>query len=117
VYVGKTTVSNRFQGGHLAALRLHHHNYANASKTLYRCSVTVLIGDDHVALEWVDPFITAAAILDNVESQLIYKFQPRLNTLKRRQNRAKHKATLHIQNTIDEGRGTFLSEYIIDGAP
>jgi hypothetical protein len=80
VYIGKTVADSRFSGGHAAALKLHDPVYSGLRKTLYRCSVTVLVKSDHVALEWVDPAKVAAQILDDVESRLIFALKPELNS-------------------------------------
>lgn len=113
VYIGKTTASNRFAGGHRAALRLHDPKYKDCEKIVYRCSITILVDDDHVALEWVDPLAVAEQILDDVESHLIYHFKPQLNTQKKKNNRATHQISIHIQNLVEDLRsGSFLNNYI-----
>jgi hypothetical protein len=114
VYIGKTTASNRFAGGHSAALKLHDPKYQNYEKMVYRCSITMPLGDDHVALEWVDPVSVAEQILDDVESHLIYHFQPPLNTQKKKKNLATHQISIHIQNLAEGLRhDSFLNDYII----
>ncbi|MDP1861948.1 MAG: hypothetical protein Q8K82_25030 [Gemmatimonadaceae bacterium] len=116
VYIGKTTSKSRFAGGHRAALRLLAPRFKSADKFLYRCSITVSLDADHVALEWVDPLATACAILDDVESRLIHSLQPSLNTHKRKADVARNKCAIHVQNTIEGTLGSFLDDYIVDQA-
>jgi hypothetical protein len=114
VYVGKTTARNRFSRGHSVALKLLAPEYQHSEKLVYRLSVTVLVNDDHVSLEWLDPIEVAEQVLDDVESLLIYDLQPPLNSQKKRRNLAKHQTGIHIQNIV-EGLKTdsFLNDYII----
>ena len=114
VYIGKTTGANRFSGGHAVALKLTDPKYASCEKLIYRCSVTIPVGDDHVALEWIDPIEVAERILDDVESHLIYEFKPPLNHQKKKRNLAKHQTSIHIQNIAEGLRpNSFLHDYII----
>lgn len=114
VYVGQTTANNRFAGGHSAALRLHAPEYRDTDKIVYRCSVTLALDDDHVALEWVELFSEAQQILNDVESHLIYEFQPPLNSQKKKKNLASRRIGIHIQNLVEGLRnGSFLNDYII----
>ena len=55
-------------------------------KLVYRCSVTIPVGEDHVALGWIDPIDVAERILDDVETHLIYEFKPPLNYQKKTEN-------------------------------
>lgn len=113
VYVGKTTSKSRFADGHAAALKLHSPVFNGKEKLIYRCSVTVELGD-WVLLEWIEPTIIAQRILDDIESRLIHEFKPELNILKVSKDLAKHKATIHIQNPLCECKeGSFLNDYII----
>lgn len=114
VYIGKTTARNRFSRGHSVALKLLDPKFQRYEKLVYRLSATVLVGDDHVSLEWLDPLAVAEQILDDVESLLIYDCKPALNAQKKKRNLAKHQTSIHIQNLV-EGlkRGSFLNDYII----
>ncbi|HKY54928.1 MAG TPA: hypothetical protein VJM08_11505 [Anaerolineales bacterium] len=112
-YVGKTTAANRFSGGHSVALELTDPKYNNCEKLVYRCSVTIPVGDDHVALEWIDPVHVAERILNDVESRLIYEFKPPLNYQKKKRNLANHQAGIHIQNDVEGLKpNSFLNDYI-----
>jgi hypothetical protein len=114
VYVGKTTAANRFSRGHSVAIKLNDPKYKDCEKLVYRCSVTILLGDDHVALEWIDPVDVAEQILNDVESCLIYEFQPSLNSQKKKRNLATHQSSIHIQNVLESLRpNSFLNDYII----
>lgn len=114
VYVGQTSANNRFAGGHSAALKLHAPEYRDFDKLVYRCSVTLALDDDHVALEWVEPTSVAQQILNDVESHLIYEFQPPLNTHKKKKNLASRPIDIHIQNVVDGLReGSFLNDYFV----
>lgn len=114
VYVGQTTANNRFAGGHSAALKLHEPAYKDTDKMVYRCSVTLAMDDDHVALEWVEPFSVAQQILNDIESHLIYEFQPPLNSKGKKKNLASRQIDIHIQNLVDGLRdGSFLNDYMI----
>lgn len=104
VYVGKTSVSNRFSGGHAAALKLHAPEYANQSKWIYQCDVWFLHRQDYLCLEWLDPVTTAEAVLDGVESQLIFDLQPALNTAKRKKLTTTTPLVIHMQNMVSESR-------------
>ncbi|MDU0460313.1 MAG: hypothetical protein RW306_16415 [Geobacteraceae bacterium] len=115
VYLGKTTARSRFSGGHLAALKLHAPEFRDQDKLIYRCSITVILDGDNVALEWIDPIGTATAILYDVESRLIHDLQPQLNTLKRSRDAARNKSAIHVQNTVSGcGIDSFMHDYIID---
>jgi hypothetical protein len=99
VYIGKTVADTRFSGGHAAALKLHNPIYSGMKKTIYRCSVTVLLESDHVALEWVDPPEVAEQILDDVESRLIFALKPELNSKKTINDCAKNKCAVHVHQS------------------
>jgi len=112
VYVGKTTAASRFGGGHSAAIKLLDPKYNDYEKIVYRCSVTVST-DEWILLEWINPLSTAEKILDDLESQLIYNFQPAFNIQKKKISYAKFPTTIHIQHAIGPKR--FLHDEIIDG--
>lgn len=116
VYIGKSVTDDRFAGGHSAVTKLHHPSYRDAEKYVYRCSITLSLRREWVALEWVSTPSIAEQILDDVESRLIYHFQPPLNTQKKSSDLAVHKAfAIHIQNSHQKlAVKAFLNDWIID---
>ena len=110
VYVGKTENTSRFSGGHTAALKLHAPEYGDKEKKVYRCTVWFHNDDEYISLDWVQPEELAFRILDSTESQLIYYFQPMLNTLKKKKNHAKWNFYIHIQNFVGSG---FLNDEFV----
>ena len=110
VYVGKTENTNRFSGGHTAALKLHAPEYAAKEKKIYRGTVWFHNDNEYVSLDWVQPQQLAVELLDSVESHLIYSFQPELNSAKKKNKCAKWDFYIHIQNFIDQG---FLNDTFI----
>lgn len=110
VYVGKTVNTNRFKGGHTAALKLHAPKFKNSHKKVYRSTVWLHHNDEYISLDWVQPEQLAVRLLDSVESQLIYTFQPELNIAKKAKNYAKWDFYIHIQNFLPNG---FLNDKFI----
>ena len=110
VYVGKTKSSSRFSGGHTAALKLHNPRYDNRNKRVYRCSVWFHFNEEYIALDWIQPETLALKLLDSVESQLIFHFQPELNTNKKSKNNAEWIFYIHIQNFLVTG---FLNDTFV----
>lgn len=98
VYVGKTKNTSRFNGGHAAALKLHAPEYQGKAKHIYRCTTWFYINNEYISLDWVQPEETALALLDSIESQLIYELQPVLNTQKKKKSCARWEFNIHIQN-------------------
>jgi len=98
VYIGKSKTNSRFSGGHSAALKLHAPVYRRLRKRIYRCSIWFHDNRDYIALEWMEPESLALEFLDSIESQLIFKFKPPLNTLKKNNYCATKPVLLHIQN-------------------
>lgn len=80
VYIGKTKNTNRFSGGHRAALALHDPKFSNKEKKIYRATVWFYDGLDHICLDWIKPECLALELLASIERQLIYGFKPPLNT-------------------------------------
>jgi hypothetical protein len=103
VYVGKTMVASRFTGGHSAALKLHAPDYSQLKKKLYRATIWFYIDDEYIALDWIQPQDLALEILDSVESQLIFNFQPKLNVSKMNKDYTKWPFYIHIQNALTGG--------------
>lgn len=110
VYVGKTKNTSRFNGGHSAALKLHAPEYSNKAKKIYRSTVWFYIDEEYISLDWIQPDKLALELLDNLESMLIYNFQPALNTHKKKKNLTKWDFGLHIQNFLE---GSFLNDNFI----
>lgn len=110
VYVGKTKNTSRFNGGHTAALKLHAPEYQGRPKHIYRCTAWFCINDEYISLDWIQPEKVALDLLDSIESQLIYWFQPPLNTHKKKKNLARWEFSIHIQNLMCGG---FLNDEFI----
>jgi len=110
VYVGITSTTNRFLGGHKVALRLHHPKFQQYDKLIYQCVVWLHFDDEYIALEWLEPEGLPDAFLESVEAQLIYHFQPRFNIQKKKKFSAKYPLGLHIQNSLGE---KFLSDQMV----
>ncbi|MCE5180694.1 MAG: GIY-YIG nuclease family protein [Betaproteobacteria bacterium] len=110
VYVGKTKNTSRFDGGHSAALKLHAPDYINKKKNIYRSTVWFYVDDEYISLDWIQPDKLALELLDSLESQLIYNFQPTLNTHKKKKNLTKWDFQIHIQNFL---AGGFLNDVCI----
>lgn len=107
VYVGKTKNVSRFSGGHAVALKLHAPEYQSKPKRVYRSTIWFHFNDEYISLDWIHPEKLALKILDSIESQLIYAFQPALNTHKKKANLALWDFRIHIQNFQ---RGHFLND-------
>lgn len=101
VYIGKTKSNSRFQGGHSAAIKLHHPKYKNTIKKVYRASIWFHFNNEYIILDWIKPIDLALKILDIIESQLIYEFQPELNIKNKLSNSSQFEFTIHIQNSFD----------------
>ncbi|PCI56812.1 MAG: hypothetical protein COB36_00625 [Alphaproteobacteria bacterium] len=110
VYIGKTENTNRFLGGHSASLKLHAPEYKNKNKKIYRGTVWFHNNDEYISLDWVQPEELAVDLLDSTESHLIYNFQPKLNTSKKKKNYAKWGFYIHIQNFLEGG---FLNDAFV----
>jgi hypothetical protein len=110
VYVGKTKNSSRFSGGHIAALKLHAPEYAKKEKKIYRSTVWFHNDDEYISFDWIKPESLAHKLLDSVESQLIYRFQPVLNIDKKKKSYTKWNFHIHIQNFLG---GAFLNDTFI----
>lgn len=110
VYVGKTKNTSRFSGGHKAALKLHSLDYDGMPKRIYRATIWFYLNDEYISLDWIQPENVALELLDNVESILVYRLQPELNTQKKKTNCAKWDFHIHIQNFLETG---FLNDEFI----
>lgn len=113
VYVGKTSSkSGRFKSGHAAITGLHHPKYDGLKKQIYLGGVVLLSDDDEYRpLEWVKPLAKSEEILTSIEAELIFHFQPELNTIHKKSFDAVFPVTLHIQNY--EGDSPFLNDRFV----
>lgn len=82
VYIGKTNAkTHRFYSGHSAITALHRPEYRGLRTRLYLATVTIYSDEDHyIPLEWVHPDALRNTLWSDAEAQLIYYFQPELNT-------------------------------------
>ncbi len=114
VYFGKTSSkTKRFSSGHAALTKLNAPKFDGMQKYLYQgCIILLTAENDYLPLEWVHPYIESEKILKNVEAQLIYRFDPELNTNSKDKNNATNPLTLHIENYT--GKSEYLHEYIIE---
>ncbi|MEH7090726.1 hypothetical protein ICR95_07775 [Priestia megaterium] len=112
LYIGKTSSKfSRFSGGHTAAVKMHHPKYNDFEKRVYFGCVTFLDGDNHLPLEWLHPKEFSSSLIDSIESQLIHSLKPALNTQKKKNYRALHPTSIHIQNTSSDS--IYLDGYMI----
>lgn len=113
VYVGKTSSKRgRFTSGHAAITKLHNPKYDGLRKRLYLGGIVLLADDnEYQPLEWVKPLFKATEILNSIEAQLIYRFQPELNTHHRKHYDAKVPVSIHIQNF--SGETEFLHDQFV----
>jgi hypothetical protein len=113
VYVGKTSSKRgRFSSGHTAITKLHNPKYNGLRKRLYLGGIVLLADDnEYQPLEWVKPLCKAEEILNSIEAQLIYKFQPELNIQHRKYYNATVPFSIHIQNI--SGETEFLHDQFV----
>lgn len=104
VYIGITSSkSGRFNGGHSATTKLLDSQYDCLTKRLYLCQVTALAEDrGYLPLEWMEPYLESRKLLEDIESYLIYKLKPELNTRKKKNNCSRRELALHIVNYCGE---------------
>ncbi|MCU9553270.1 hypothetical protein OE319_07065 [Bacillus cereus] len=100
VYIGKTSAkTHRFSSGHSAALKLHAPEYEGLSKHIYFGTVAFLDNKkQYMPLEFIQPFKDSKNLLRNLESGLIYKFKPELNTDYLNKNYANIDMFVNIEN-------------------
>lgn len=113
IYIGKTASKHsRFAGGHSAALKLHDPRYKDCEKLIYQAQVmTFNTRHAYLPLELIGDKHTGDKILNDVESILIFYYQPELNSKKKENCCAENDFTIHIQNFGSEGR--FLKDEVI----
>lgn len=81
VYVGKTSSKrSRFSGGHAAITKLHNPKYEGFEKRIYIASLMFYDDFDYLPIEYIRNLGSAEKLLSSIEAQLIYDFQPELNT-------------------------------------
>ena len=82
VYIGKAeSTTNRFAGGHIAALMLLHPKYQRFCKYISFAVLLIKTSKGEVfPVEWISPSSLRAEIVAHVEHSMIWKFQPRLNS-------------------------------------
>ncbi|ULR43208.1 hypothetical protein [Rhizobium sp. K102] len=109
VYIGKTSSrSKRFSGGHAAISKLHAPKFQSADKRLYLGCVTFVDRKGkHAPLEMMQPLHTAQMLLADLEMQLIYHFQPELNTKGKQNQLSRLEQTVQIQG-LDDGDDYFI---------
>ena len=100
VYVGKTNAkTHRFYTGHTAITALHRPEYCGLRTRLYLATVTILSDEGHyIPLEWVHPEILRNRLWSDSEAQLIYYFQPELNTDSKSVDSSKMPSNLTLHN-------------------
>ena len=99
-YIGKTTNSSRFSGGHRASLKLHQPKYRRFGKYLFRASIWFYYKDEFLPLEWLQPISKAEEILASIEARLIYHYQPIMNTKNKRKDHSRLKFGIQIENHL-----------------
>lgn len=113
VYIGRTSSkTSRFANGHKVCSQLHDPKYDCYSKRLYLGAFTLLTSDRrYLPLEWVYPLENANMLLNSIEAQLIYYFQPELNINLRTNDNTTHRISpIHIQNFTNQTK--FLNDYM-----
>ncbi|MGR3761917.1 hypothetical protein ACUXV3_17595 [Roseobacteraceae bacterium NS-SX3] len=81
VYVGKTSSKrSRFSGGHAAITKIHNPKYDGFEKGLYLASLMFYDDFDYLPIEYIRELDRAEKLLSSIEAQIIYDFQPELNT-------------------------------------
>lgn len=100
VYIGKTdSKTHRFSDGHRAITALHRPEYRGVRTRLYLATVTIVsTGGNYVPLEWMHPKALRNAIWSDVEAQLIFYFQPVLNTRLKCRDRSKRPVPIALHN-------------------
>jgi hypothetical protein len=104
VYIGRTSSKvGRFARGHRALITLHDPLYRNSEKHICLCCVMLVTATkEYVPLEAVGPLVAANRILNSVEYQLIFHYQPELNTHGKKRSLATIPIILHLQNFASE---------------
>lgn len=100
VYIGRTNAkTHRFSDGHPAITALHRPKYRGLRSRLYLATITMLSDEGHyIPLEWVHPERLRTTLWTDAEAQLIYNFQPELNTDLRAFDASKFPTRLTLHN-------------------
>ena len=100
VYIGKTNArSHRFYSGHSAITGLHRPEYRGLRTRLYLATITMYSDEGHyIPLEWVHPETLRNTLWPDAEAQLIYHFQPALNTELKSSDASKMPPNLTLHN-------------------
>lgn len=100
VYIGKTNAkTHRFYTGHSAITALHRPEYKALPTRLYLATVTMYSNEGHyIPLEWVHPDSLRETLWTDAEAQLIYYFQPELNTELKAADSSKMPTRITIHN-------------------
>ena len=112
VYIGKTNSdTHRFTSGHAAITALHNPKYNGLTKRLYLGTVTIYSDEgNYVPLEWLHPKKLRDSIWSDIEAQLIYHFQPELNSTLKSEDWSKNPVQIAFHNY--SGTKSFDGEYI-----
>ena len=100
VYIGKTNSrTHRFSTGHSAITALHRPEYREMRKRLYLATVTIYSDEqNYIPLEWLHPKTLRDSIWSDVEAQLIFHFQPQLNSSLKNADRSKRPLFIAFHN-------------------
>jgi len=112
VYIGKTNSdTHRFSAGHSAITGLHAPQYEGLSKRLYLGTVTLYSDEgNYVPLEWLHPKALRDFIWSDIEAQLIYYFQPELNSTLKNKDASRNPTQIAFHNYC--GTKSFDGTYI-----
>ena len=100
VYIGKTNAkTHRFYAGHSTITALHRPEYRGLRSRLYLATLTIISDERHyIPLEWVHPQDLRNTLWSDAEAQLIYHFQPDLNTELKSNDASKMPIRLTLHN-------------------
>jgi len=100
VYIGKTDArTHRFYAGHSAITALHRPEYRGLQTRLYLATLTIYSDEGHyMPLEWVHPQSLRNMIWSDAEAQLIYFFQPELNSALKTTDNSRMPTNLTLHN-------------------
>lgn len=100
VYIGRTNAqTHRFSTGHRAITALHRPEFRGLTTRLYLATVTLYSDEgNYVPLEWLHPKRLRDSIWLDLEAQLIFYFQPALNSGFKRTDRSKRPVSIAVHN-------------------
>lgn len=113
VYIGKTNAqTHRFSSGHRAITALLRPEYRALKSRLYLAAITLYSDEDnYVPLEWLHPKGLRDSIWSDLEVQLIFYFQPALNTGLKMKDRSKRPVFIAVHNYT--GTGNFDDDAVV----